>query len=282
MRLPFRPILTVLAGTLVLAACDDGLSVDGSLNQCSLFNVTRAISVGDTLTGTLTNLNCRIGESRGTGWRFDVDEPTRVQIDLTSEDFNPFLILTDRSVFPPLGYDDDTGEGWNSRMWRNLPTGEYYVWATTVAAGELGDFQISIEEVEGASCDEPVGELALPDTVEGELAPASCLIVTDGTFADPWLLEISEASAVQASLLSADFNAFLVVTDMEDEWIAWDNDSGDGTNARLTVELEPGTYKVWANTFSSGEMGSYELRVQLDGGEATQQGARLTAVSRPD
>jgi hypothetical protein len=281
MRLPFRPALTVLVGGLALAACDDGLSVDGSLNQCSVFNVARTISIGQTQSGTLTNLNCRIGETRGTGWRFDVDEPTRVQIDLTSEDFDPFLILTNRNL-DILALDDDSGEGSNSRMWRNLPTGEYYLWATTVTAGELGDFQISVRELQGASCDESVGALALPDTVAGELTTASCLMVADGSFADPWLLEISETGTIQADLLSTDFDPFLFVTDMEDEWIVWDNDSGEGSNARLTVELEPGSYRVWANTLSTAEMGTYELRVQLEGEEAAPHIHRLSPVSRPN
>jgi hypothetical protein len=285
MRLPLRSALTVLVAGLALAACDDGLSVDGSLNQCHLGTVTRSISSGETQRGTLTNLDCRIGDARAMGWRFEPFEPIRVQIDLTSEDFDPRLILTNRDL-DILGFDEDSGEGTNSRMWRNLPAGQYVLWVTPVTAGQLGDFELSVQEQEGASCADTVGELSVPDAVAGELTSTSCLIVAGGTFADPWLLELSEARMIQVDLLSSDFDAFLVVTDMEDEWIVWDDDSGEGSNARLTTELEAGSYKVWADTRFAGEMGAYELTIQVEEGAAafwdSPLAQRLTPVTRPD
>jgi hypothetical protein len=285
MRLPLRFALTILAVGLTLAACDDGLSVDGSLNQCHLGTVTRSISSGETQSGTLTNLNCRIGEARAMGWRFDVFDPIRVQIDLTSEDFDPRLILTNRDL-DILGFDEDSGEGTNSRMWRNLPAGQYVLWVTPVTAGQLGDFELSVEEQEGASCADPVGELSVPDAVTGELTSTSCLIVAGGTFADPWLLELSETTSVLVDLISSDFDAFLVITDMEDEWIVWDDDSGEETNARLTTELEAGSYKVWADTRFAGEMGAYELTAQAEEGAAAFRSSppaqRPVPVTRPD
>lgn len=260
MRRSFHPAHVALLAALGLAACDDGLRPDGSLNQCHLGSVTRTIQLDEVREGTLTNFDCRIGEARGVGWLFDPAEDTRVQMDLTSADFDARLILTTRSL-EIVGLDDDGGEDLNARMWRQLEAGNYVLWVTTASSGELGDYALSVQEVEGASCAETVGELTLPDDVAGELTSTSCL-VPDGSFADPWLLTLPEPATVEIDLTSPDFAPFLIVSDMEDEWIAWDEDGAPDGSSELTVELEAGSYKVWANTYFPGEMGAYGLSIR--------------------
>jgi CHAT domain-containing protein/Flp pilus assembly protein TadD len=62
-------------------------------------------------------------------------------------------------------------------------------------------------------------------------------------------------------LLSSDFNAFLLLADSDGNWVASDNNSGNGTNARITVTLpRDGTYEIWVTTHSAEETGTYELR----------------------
>lgn len=262
MRPPFRTAsLSVFALGLALAACDDGISPDGSLNQCHGGSVTSTIALGQTADGALTNFNCRIAEARANGWFLNLSQDTRVQIDAGSEEFDALVILTDRDL-NLLGFDDDSGDGTDARMWRQLPAETYILWVTSVEADQLGAYELSVQEHMGASCSETVGELSVPVTVAGELTSESCIVVADGSFADPWLLELPETTEIRIDLVSQDFNAFLVVSDLEDEWIVWDDDGGEDTNARQTVELEAGTYKVWAGTFSAGEMGAYELSVQ--------------------
>lgn len=260
MRLSIHPAHVALLAAVSLAACDDGLRPDGSLNQCHLGSVTRSIQLDEVREGTLTNFDCRIGEARGVGWLFDLAEGARVQMDLTSADFDARLILTTRSL-EIVGLDDDGGEDLNARMWRQLEAGNYVLWVTTASSGELGDYALSVQEVEGASCAETVGELTLPDDVAGELTSTSCL-VPDGSFADPWLLTLPEPATVEIDLTSPHFAPFIIVSDMEDEWIAWDEDGAPDGSSELTVELEAGSYKVWANTYFPGEMGAYDLSIR--------------------
>ena len=62
-------------------------------------------------------------------------------------------------------------------------------------------------------------------------------------------------------LLSQDFNAFLLLADPDGNWVASDNNSGNGTNARITFTLPAdGTYAIWVTTHTAEETGSYELR----------------------
>ncbi len=106
-----------------------------------------SVGIGDTVEGVLTEESCFLESWFHDAWDFEVEEETRVQIDLTSPDFNPFLILTD-SVGSPLAEDDDSGEGFASRVQVTLPAGPYLLWASTSPEEETGSYALTVRELE--------------------------------------------------------------------------------------------------------------------------------------
>jgi CHAT domain-containing protein/Flp pilus assembly protein TadD len=80
-------------------------------------------------------------------------------------------------------------------------------------------------------------------------------------FYQTYTLAGTAGESVVIDLLSPDFNAFLLLADSDGNWVASDDDSGGGTQARLTVTLpRDGSYEIWVTTSAANEIGTYELR----------------------
>lgn len=103
------------------------------------------LAVGDTVHGTLDMLDCGYrggGGPRNDAWRITLDMPTRLRIDLMSSEFDPFLVLTD-TVGNIYAFNDDGGEGLNSRLTLNLPAGTFDIWAGGFGTSDLGAYQLA-------------------------------------------------------------------------------------------------------------------------------------------
>ena len=107
-----------------------------------------------------------------------------------------------------------------------------------------------------------VGTIAPGQTVGGALSISDC-VLPDGTFADAWLLTLDDPAIVEIEMGSADFDAYLILTDTDLDIIAEDDDGGQGNDALIWRPLPAGTYLVWANSWQPGEKGAYELSVRL-------------------
>ncbi len=134
-----------------------------------------------------------------------------------------------------------------------LPAGNYLLWARDVTNSVGGTYLMSLLGNLGARpnfCGTQA-PLALGGTVSGTLGITSCQYV-DNTFADVYQLTLSNDTQVDLRMNSADFDAYLVVLDGKGNLVASDDDSGGGTNARVTQQLTAGTYYVVAK-----QMGGY-------------------------
>lgn len=82
--------------------------------------------------------------------------------------------------------------------------------------------------------------------------------------ANPYFLfKLTQASTVQFDLESTTVDTFLYVLDFSNPFspkIHTDDDSGDGVNSRLTLNLNAGNYYVIAATYSDGRDGNFTLR----------------------
>ncbi len=112
-----------------------------------------------------------------------------------------------------------------------------------------------------------ISELDCDALVAGELdAGAACALVIngrdDGSVFDRYELRLTEDKPVTITLTSADFDAFLYLYDADGDELAFDDDSGGGTNARVTAVLEAaGAYRLDVNGFFAGGVGAYSLSV---------------------
>ena len=87
------------------------------------------------------------------------------------------------------------------------------------------------------------------------LGARSILLTTDcalddGTFVDFWLFDGTIGDTVIVDLKSGAFDSFLFLLDTTPEVVAVDDDSGEGTNSRISFELGvTGEWTIAANNF---------------------------------
>jgi hypothetical protein len=100
---------------------------------------------------------------------------------------------------------------------------------------------------------------------------ADDLLAADGSHYDLYLLppQAEAGGELAVTLASSDFDAYLTWGMMEEEGfraLAFDDDGGGGTDARLLVTVETSaTYAIRANSLKAGVTGAYTLTVLPSG-----------------
>ena len=111
-----------------------------------------------------------------------------------------------------------------------------------------------------------MGEVRAGQTVRGTLAPSDSVLADDGSYVEVWTYRGERGERISVSLSSQKFDTFLRV-DLPPGvgTLAYDDDSGGGTNSRITLDLlADGTYQVVVNALRRGQSGSYALTVHSD------------------
>ena len=114
------------------------------------------------------------------------------------------------------------------------------------------------------------GELAINATTRGSLESGD-LTQDDGRFRDLWRVQVPEGRAGQTltvAMSSSDFRAFLVVLTGRDFEVVGAESAGDSskdTAARISVDVtqQGGDYVALASSHFDGQVGAYELRVDV-------------------
>ncbi|HUG42274.1 MAG TPA: Ig-like domain-containing protein [Longimicrobiales bacterium] len=120
------------------------------------------VALGQTVSGALAETDCRGDRGYADPWRLSVASQTTVRIDLTSTQFDTFLVVEDQHG-GQIAWDDDGGDGYNSRLEHTFPAGEYRIVATSFTNGATGAYQLSVQAVAGtASLRAPAAAPALP------------------------------------------------------------------------------------------------------------------------
>ncbi|MEQ9552325.1 MAG: trypsin-like peptidase domain-containing protein [Coleofasciculus sp. G3-WIS-01] len=122
----------------------------------------------------------------------------------------------------------------------------------------------------------PPQPLALNGAViPGRLGQGSQVLPTDNSFFDIYAFEGRAGQRVQIDMTSGEIDSFLILLDPNGNDLAQDDDSGGGTNARLSVILpRDGIYLLMANAYEAGQTGSYNLRAVAIGGSSLTQDSR--------
>ncbi len=221
------------------------------------------IECGGRATGELAVGDCPLDDgSLLDVWRLEVPASRVVSIVYRSTGFDPFLTLVDAAC-ELITSNDDCVEGdlETSCITLELTAGTYFIFANSFAAGETGEYEITVDCVDFDPCrDCVVGTIGCGESASGELVATDCAVPSDGSSIDLWRIEIGETRPLTLELASAQFDSFLVLFDADCDVIAFNDDCGTGTlDSCLTTLVEPGEYFVGANSFSAGETGSYRL-----------------------
>ena len=213
-------------------------------------------------------------------YRMTVSDEASVTIDLESEiDAYLFLRRGESRSGDSLNdhaSDDDAGEGRNARVEETLEAGTYTIEATTYAAGEIGNFTLTVAGLGGPA---PPGEEAcdtvpITGSVEGTWSEGCPSSVDARGYARYYSFTMSSEAEVTIDLTST-VDTYLYLRSGEARSGATveggeDDDGGEGYNSQIVLTLPAGTYTIEATTYAEGQIGNFTLTVSgLSGTEDT-------------
>ena len=200
-------------------------------------------------------------------WDFDAGGGEDVMIELRSVEFDTYLELYGPDGALLAQDDDGLGEGTNSEITAHLPRAGRYrlvVRAYTEKEDATGLYELALLKVEAIARPGAVTDITAGTTVVGRLE-AGDSTVGDSTYADIFVFRPGQTGRAVIDLRSADFDAYLILQDAAGNVLVTDDDSGSGTDARITYNVTAGrTYRILANSYGgSRDTGTYRLSVRL-------------------
>lgn len=193
----------------------------------------------------------------------------RVVLDLSSSQFDPYLILV-----APSGdrrdNDDHQGSSSRSRLELELEeTGTYRVLVTSYRKDETGAYELTIAL--GAGTGIARVESGSLERTDGTLE--------SGEYRDEYVFEGSKGQHVTVDLRSASFDPYLIVIDPSNKQSENDDHESDGRRSLVSLTLpESGRYRVLVTSYKEGETGDYDLRIDL--GDAATAAAPAARIER--
>jgi hypothetical protein len=150
-------------------------------------------------------------------------------------------------------------------VWKHLSLLSFFlVLSGCGGGGDVADIDICGIAINIGTNSSVVGVLQQGDCLATDLDPDS----GDNSFVDEYRITIPSSGELTITLRSADFDAFLFLVDesmtcvggcSDEQLITFDDDSGGGLDAQITINLAAGTYLILANSFFDGESGQYTL-----------------------
>jgi hypothetical protein len=230
------------------------------------------IRVGESVRGALDPAGpSMLHEGRFTAYRFRGEEGRRYRADARSSEFDAYLILAHAvgGITEFLREDDDGGEGTDARLLFSVDrTGDYLLIVRAWGSEASGAFELSLQERE---LPPPAPPRALPigESVSGRLTEESSIFLSewdDEVHYDLWTFQGRGGQHYRISMASDDFDAYLSFGPISGEELIVqesDDDSGEGTNALLRVQLpHDGLFGIRTQALGSHSgLGAYTLRI---------------------
>ncbi|MDZ7704721.1 MAG: hypothetical protein U5L04_09600 [Trueperaceae bacterium] len=191
-------------------------------------------------------------------YTLSIAETTTVVIDMTSDPLDTYLYL-EAADGTEITTNDDGGESFNARIRQELEPGDYRIIATTFFSDAIGSYTLSVREAEEVEL-EPSGELSIPAEVAGELSTDDAR--RNDSYIDLYLLTVEETTNVTITMTSDPVDPYLYLETEDGMQIAENDDGAQGFNAKISRELEAGTYRILIGTFTPDATGSYTLQVR--------------------
>ncbi len=215
----------------------------------------------------------------------------RIDLRLSSDDFDPYLLVTGPGGFQMSNDDEGGSDTLNSRLILALPAdGSYRVSATSFAPGGMGAYRL---EAHAAAADAQVdtalaaAPVAFGTTVSGRLDASDGQIGRH--YGDRYRFTARRGQRVALSLTSTEFDTVLSLQGPDGTTLT--NDDLRATAARRattdsrieTVVAEDGEYLLTVSSYGEGERGKYQLSVRESAGNprhaGVRGGARVLAVA---
>ncbi len=235
-----------------------------------------AMRIGSTVNGTLTPQSALLTDgSSFDAYTFEGRAGESIEISMETTDFDAFLALGIFGSDSVVAKDDDSGENSNALIVARLPrTGRYVILANSFGRDAAGTYSLGLRTgrptlptttILGRTGGTP--PIRVGQTVTGDLGRATEAMQDASPF-QVWYFEGRAGQRITVNMRSADFDNFLHIGRVGAKvTLGSDDDSGGGTNARVSVTLpENGLYAIIANALRPNGSGSYTLHVREGSG----------------
>jgi hypothetical protein len=222
-------------------------------------------------------------------FRIDGRRGQRIELRLSSDHFDPHLLVTGPGGFQLSNDDEGRGQSVASRLVIELPAdGVYRVSATSFSPGAMGAYRLDArpaaanERVDTAA---PAVPIALGAALTGQLDRRDGRAA--GRYEDRYRLTGRRGERVRISLSSGDFDTLLTLQGPDGSAITNDDvqrGRQSSTDSRIeTVLAEDGDYLLTASSFTEDATGKYRLSLERSPGDPRHArvpaGARVLAVA---
>ena len=108
----------------------------------------------------------------------------------------------------------------------------------------------------------------IDQTHQGEIAEGDLVLEQDGSLYDEYSFRAKQGMTITLSMQSTELDSYLILLGPDGEKVGENDDiSSEDRNSSLTLTAPAaGEYKVVANTYEKGQLGSYTLRIQTANG----------------
>ena len=210
-------------------------------------------------------------------YSFTLATDTVIQIDMTSSAVDAWLGLRQGAGTSGtlLLADDDSGGGTNARIAAELTAGTYTIEASTAVEGvaSTGAFALTITPSAGLTgCTvDNLGTVSGTVRRNGALGHDCVSPNWSGELARYYSFTLARPTNIQIDMTSSAVDAWLGLRQgagTSGTLLLADDDSGAGTNARITAELTAGTYTIEASTAVEGvaSTGAFALTITPSAG----------------
>lgn len=267
--------LIVLAAVPLAAACATGGGRAAAVGRTGGTGGrdagTGGLAPGRSVTGALRPSDPQFRDgSHYRRYDFTARAGETLTVDLTSDDFDAYLILADR-FGNPVSRNDDGGEDCNARLTYVVrATGPHRLYANASWRAELGAYRLSMRRGGGGAAGDSTcrgfgqvhGMIRPGETVEGELTADDPLFSSDSTYLQRWILPLDAGQTVTIDLISEAFDAYLLLTHGRSDRLAENDDGGGDCDSRIVyTAVDDHPVRVVVNTVRPRATGRYTLRV---------------------
>ena len=230
------------------------------------------VRVGEAVNGSLTSSDSLYPDKTYFKfYQFTTPAGQPVTIDLSSDDFDPVLIVRGDDLDASI-IDYDGGPGCAARVSRTFPSsGPYRILVNTSATPERQTGRYSLSITRGVTppmanddCSTKSHSIEVGQTRQGNLTRGDVLLTSDSTYAQAWTIQGGAGQTITIDLESEAFDAYLFLRgpgisggrDFQDD------DAGGSCHARLTATFpQNGEYEVVVNTTDHYATGAFSLSV---------------------
>ena len=142
-----------------------------------------------------------------------------------------------------IAFDDDSGTDYNARISIVVPAGTYTIGVRGYSEGHTGPYTLHVL----------TEAVVITNITAGRAHRAALQRTTEQ------LYNVRVPAGRLLAYTESDLDTVMRIYNERGEEIAYDDDSGDGLNARISIVVPAGTYTIGVRGFGSGDEGPYTL-----------------------